>query len=149
MTPEQTLQRIEQDEQKFKAIQRLMTPVPAPVVSQEPQEFITPEPTPFEQRAAILIARGIPVAPLPPRNKVASLTDWQNLATTDVTKLAALNPDHDGNTAAVARAEIGGYCFFEVDAPNFHLEIEKQTGQKFPETFLVSSTPGKGRGHFY
>jgi hypothetical protein len=106
-------------------------------------------PTAFEQRAAVLIRHNIPVAPLPPRTKVANTKSWQKLATTDLAKLAAMNPDPDGNTAAVARAEIGGYCFFEVDRQNFHEEIEKQTGEKFPETLLVSSQPGKGRGHFY
>jgi hypothetical protein len=108
-----------------------------------------PELTQFEQRAQILIERGIPVAPLPPRTKAANTISWQTLATTDISKLMQLNPNPDGNTAAVARAEIGGFCFFEVDRANFHTEIEKQTGQKFPETFLVASAPGKGRGHFY
>jgi hypothetical protein len=108
-----------------------------------------PEQTPFERRAAILIARGIPVAPLPPRTKIAALKNWESLATSDAEKLANLNPDRDGNTAAVAHAEIGGFCFFEVDRPNFHEQIQKQTGHNFPETFVVSSSPGKGRGHFY
>jgi hypothetical protein len=106
-------------------------------------------PTPFMQRASTLLEHKIPVAPLPPRTKVAELDNWQDLATADQAKLNQLNPDPDGNTAAVARAEVGGFCFFEVDAPNFHKLIEEQTGQKFPETLVVSSSPGKGRGHFY
>jgi hypothetical protein len=109
----------------------------------------TREQTPFERRAAILTARGIPVAPLPPRTKIAALKNWEVLATSDAGSLSALNPDPDGNTAAVARAEIGGFCFFEVDKPNFHKQIEQETRQKFPTTFIVSSSPGKGRGHFY
>jgi hypothetical protein len=106
-------------------------------------------PTPFMRRASILIERGIPVAPLPPRTKAANTNSWQTLATADPAKLMQLNAEPDGNTAAVARAEAGGFCFFEVDAENYHVQIEQQTGKKFPETFLVSSTPGKGRGHFY
>jgi hypothetical protein len=101
------------------------------------------------QRASILLEHSIPVAPLPPRTKAANTNSWQTLATTDLAKLQQLNPDPDGNTAAVARAESGGFCFFEVDAPDFHKVVEKQTGQKFPETLMVSSSPGNGRGHFY
>jgi|SRR5579872_3954111 len=106
--------------------------------------------TPFEQRAQILMARNIPVAPLPPMMKFAPPKEWEKLATTDTVKLAAMNPHPDGNTAAVARAEVGGTCFFEIDKPNFHTTIQEQTGQKFPETLMVSSSgAGKGRGHIY
>ncbi len=109
-----------------------------------------PTKTPFEDRACILVKLGIPVAPVQPREKACKLPGWETLATTDLGRIKQWSRENpDFNTAAVARAEIGGFCFFEVDAPNFHLEIEKQTGQKFPETFMVSSTPGKGKGHFY
>ena len=119
----------------------------------EPGKFEKPKgeiQTAFDRRASILIERGIPLAPLPPMKKFAPPEAWEKLATTDTTKLAAMNPHPDGNTAAVARAEVGGFCFFEVDRPNVHNEIEKQTGQKFPDTLIVNSSgPGKGRGHFY
>lgn len=105
--------------------------------------------TPFITRASFLLARNIPVAPLPPKQKFPPPKEWEKLATTDSTKLMAMNPSPDGNTAAVARAELGGFCFFEVDRPNFHKTIQEQAGQKFPETLRVSSSPGKGRGHLY
>jgi hypothetical protein len=63
--------------------------------------------------------------------------------------LFQLHPNADANTAAVARADDGGFCFFEVDRANYHSVIEKMTGHKFPDTFCVSSRPGQGRGHFY
>jgi len=121
--------------------------VVAPAAVAEPDA--APEVTAFMRRASILIERGIPVAPLPPNRKMAPPSNWEKIATTDLTALAAMNPHADGNTAAVARAEFGGFCFFEVDRPNFHLTIQEQTGKKFPETLLISSSPGKGRGHFY
>jgi hypothetical protein len=103
----------------------------------------------FQTRAEFLIIRGIPVAPVRPRSKVAMLNNWEELATTDPQQLFSFRYDVDSNTAAIARLKVGAVCFFEVDKENFHLEIERQTGQKFPETLLVSSTPGKGRGNFY
>ncbi len=107
-------------------------------------------PTPFADRASILVKLGIPVAPVQPREKACKLPGWEQKATTDVETIRQWGQENpDFNTAAVARAELGGFCFFEVDAANFHLEMEKQTGHKFPETFTVSSTPGRGKGHFY
>ena len=119
--------------------------------TQEPETpaITKPEQTPFMRRASILIERGIPVAPLPPLQKFAPPKEWEKLATTDIAKLAAMNPHADGNTAAVARAEIGGFCFFEVDKSNFHTTIQDQTGHNFPDTLMVSSSPGNGRGHIY
>jgi Bifunctional DNA primase/polymerase, N-terminal/Primase C terminal 1 (PriCT-1) len=106
--------------------------------------------TPFEDRAQILTARGIPVAPVQPKDKVCKLLGWEKLATTNLETVKVWGQGSpDGNTAAVARAESDGFCFFEVDQPNFHEVIQKQTGQKFPETFVVSSSPGRGKGHFY
>lgn len=107
--------------------------------------------TPFETRAQILVARGIPVAPIPAGTKAAKLSNWENLATTDLAKITewGSNGYANGNTAAVAKAQPGGTFFLEIDKRNFHLDIEKQTGQKFPDAFKVSSRPGEGRGHLY
>jgi hypothetical protein len=105
--------------------------------------------TPFQQRAQILLQRNIPTFPLPPRTKAAKLQNWETLATIDHTILAALNPDPDANTAAVAYAQPGGTFFLEIDISGYAKIIEEQTGKKLPATFAVSSRKGEGRGHFY
>lgn len=107
--------------------------------------------TSFEDRALQLTIRGIPVAPIPARTKGSDLKNWENLATTDQSVISewAKGKYADGNTAAVAKAQPGGTFFLEIDKPNFHKEIQEQTGQTLPQTFMVSSRPGEGRGHLY
>src|SRR5882762_518183 len=102
----------------------------------------------FEQLAQPLIAKNVPVIPLRPKTKIAFLTGWESLATTDREQIAQWGQDYsNANIASVAKATLEGVWFFEVDRPNFQNEIEKQTGHKMPETFIVRSSPG--RGHFY
>src|SRR6267378_1703043 len=102
----------------------------------------------FEQLAQPLIAKNVPVIPLRPKTKIAFLTGWESLATTDREQIAQWGQDYsNANIASVAKATLEGVWFFEVDRPNFQNEIEKQTGHKMPETFMVRSSPG--RGHFY
>jgi Bifunctional DNA primase/polymerase, N-terminal len=106
--------------------------------------------TTFTERAQPLISKGIPVIIVPPRKKGAVLDGWQHKATTDLRQVITWNVENpDYNVACVAQAKAGGFLFFEVDQQNFHTVIEQQTGKKFPETFLVASTPGSGKGHFY
>jgi Bifunctional DNA primase/polymerase, N-terminal len=108
------------------------------------------DPSPFERNAMALAARGLPVIPLRPMTKVASLTDWPELATTDKKTIQEWGETYpEANVACVAKLEPRGFWFFEVDAPNFHQEIQKQTGQKMPLTMAVTSRKGEGRGHFY
>lgn len=102
----------------------------------------------FKQIAEPLVARNVPVIPLRPRTKIAFLSNWTELATTDQGKIEEWDAEYaDANGACVAFAKPGGTWFFEVDKPGFHKTIEKETGEKFPETFMVRSSPG--RGHFY
>src|SRR5271169_814345 len=106
--------------------------------------------TEFEKRAAILIERGIPTIPVPPKEKGARLANWQELATTNLQVLLGLNHEADSNTAAVAKAVPGGFCFFEIDRPGYREVIQQEMGQKFPTTFCVASSgKGSGRGHLY
>lgn len=110
----------------------------------------TPRTTPFEDRALPLIARGIPVVWVPPRTKAAILPNWQEAASTDPVQIKQWGQENpDANTASVAKAQLGGVFFLEIDKPGFHGVIEEQTGKKIPKTFAVSSRPGQGRGHFY
>jgi bifunctional DNA primase/polymerase-like protein len=118
-------------------------PVPETVPEPEPRKR---QPSPFELRAMPMIERGIPVIPLTPRTKIAFQTNWTALATTDPGKVAEIGREFpDANAACVAQAMPGGKWFFEVDNPDILGMIEKTA--KIPETFTVSSSPGKA--HFY
>lgn len=102
----------------------------------------------FKEIAEPLVARGVPVIPLRPKTKIAFLTGWETLATTDQDKIEQWDQDYiDANGACVAYARPDGTWFLEIDKEGFAAEIEQQTGQKIPATFMVRSSPG--RGHFY
>jgi hypothetical protein len=102
----------------------------------------------FKEIAEPLVARGVPIIPLRPKTKIAFLTAWETLATTDPIKVEQWDQDFVGaNGACVAYARPDGVWFLEIDRPGFQDEIEVQTGQKIPTTFMVRSSPG--RGHFY
>jgi hypothetical protein len=111
-------------------------------------EPATVELTEFERRALPLIERNVPVIPLLPRQKKAVLDSWNTKATTDPTQIAQWGKQTpDANVASVAKAVTGGVWFFDADRDGLVQQIEQQTGQKFPSTFMVRSRPGKG--HFY
>src|SRR5208337_1913092 len=102
----------------------------------------------FRDIAEPLVKMGIPVTPVRPGTKKAFLPDFPTTATTDIAQIEEWNklyPDH--NAACVARAEIGGVWFFEVDSPDVIPRLQKETGQTMPPTFKVRSRPG--RCHFY
>lgn len=102
----------------------------------------------FKDIAEPLITKNVPVIPLRPKTKVAFLQNWQDAATTDRVQVEKWDEEFPGaNGACVAHATPGGVWFFEVDRPGVVEDIEKQTGQKMPATFMVRSSPG--RGHFY
>jgi hypothetical protein len=123
----------------------MQQPEPVPETGPEPEPRKR-EPSPFELRAIPMIERGIPVIPLAPRTKIAFQTNWTALATTDPGKVAEIGTEFpDANAACVAQAVIGGKWFFEVDNPEVLGMIEETV--KIPETFTVSSSPGKA--HFY
>jgi hypothetical protein len=117
----------------------------------EQEKFDKPESeirTDFENRALPLIARGVPVVWIPARTKAARLSGWQQLASTDTAQIkewARTNPD--ANVASVAKAQPGGVWFLDADRAGLAQQIEQQTGQKFPNTFMVRSQ--KGKGHYY
>ena len=102
----------------------------------------------FLDIALALANRQVPVVPLRARSKIAFLENWQDLATCDqdqIAKWAEAYPD--SNCAAVAKAELGGVWFWEVDGPDAVKRFENETGVKLPKTFRVRSRPG--RGHYY
>lgn len=99
----------------------------------------------FKEIALPLVARGIPVIPIPPRQKGAILKNWQNLATTDLKQIEAWhqeNPEY--NVGSVAK--LTGFWMLDCDVPDLKQIIEKDTTKVFPQTFSVSSQKGL---HFY
>jgi hypothetical protein len=102
----------------------------------------------FKDIAEPLARLGVPITPVRPGTKKAFLTDFPTTATTDLNQIDAWNKLYsDCGAACVARAEVGGVWFFEVDSPDVIPRLERQTGQTMPNTFKVRSRPG--RGHFY
>jgi hypothetical protein len=89
--------------------------------------------------------RGIPVIPLPPREKGAKLTDWPSLATTDKEQLTIwLNENPSYNAGAVAKPD--GVWILDCDDPTVPAQIEADTGRKIPRTFTVKASKAP---HFY
>jgi hypothetical protein len=104
--------------------------------------------TQFERRALPLIERNVPVIPLLPGQKKAVLTSWETKATTNRAQVAQWGQQTpDANVASVAKAEHGGVWFFDADRAGLVNQIEKTTGHKIPDTFMVRSRPGSG--HYY
>lgn len=102
----------------------------------------------FKQIAEPLITKNVPVIPLRPKTKVAFLSNWNDIATTNQTQVDKWDEEFpEANGACVAHAVPDGVWFFEVDRPDILDKIQKETGQRMPDTFMVRSSPG--RGHFY
>ena len=99
----------------------------------------------FRDIALALAKKGIPVIPIPPRQKGAKRPNWPELASTDqgqIEKWDEENPHY--NVGAVAKLD--GYWMLDCDVPDLPKTIEKETGQVFPQTFSVTSNKGL---HFY
>jgi hypothetical protein len=103
-------------------------------------------PITFKEIAGAMIKRGIPVIPVPPREKGTCLKNWPARATTDPKQIAKWNRENPAyNCGAVAKPN--GNWILDCDDPELPTRIEVETGHKIPETFTVKS--GKGRPHFY
>lgn len=92
-----------------------------------------------------LVARRIPVIPIPPLQKGAILKGWPNLATTELEQIEKWNEENPHFNAG-AVAELNGFLMLDCDVPDLQRKIEKSTGHVFPQTFSVKSTKGL---HFY
>lgn len=100
----------------------------------------------FKEIAEPLVSRGVPVIPLRPKTKIAFLADWPEAATTDLKQVEEWDTEYvDANGACVAKSD--GVWFLEIDKDGYAKQIEAETGQLLPQTFMVRSSPG--RGHFY
>jgi putative DNA primase/helicase len=99
----------------------------------------------FKEIAMPLVARGIPVIPIPPRQKGAALKGWQNLATTELEQIEKWNEENPQYNAGVV-AKLNGFWMLDCDVPDLPQTIEKETAKIFPQTFSVRSNKGL---HFY
>jgi hypothetical protein len=110
------------------------------------KEVSTPTPAvSFKENAMPLVARGIPVIPIPPGKKGAVLQGWQNLASTEPEQIDKWNEENPQyNVGAVAK--LNGLWMLDCDVPDLPQTIENETGKFFPQTFSVKSNKGL---HFY
>lgn len=100
----------------------------------------------FADSVKLLVNKfGIPVIPIPPKEKGTKLKDWPSRATIAHDQLLAwykTNPNF--NTGAVATPE--GICILDADDPLLREKYQADTGLVFPETFTVKSSKGF---HYY
>ena len=126
----------------------LAAPVEAPATTPAPLTAVDPRFATPLAGALTLAAMGIPQIPVSKGLKKTFLKDWPNLATTDAARIerwAEENPDC--NFASVAKSEIGGFWFLELDEKDLAKRIAGEAGQPLPNTLLVRSR--QGRGHLY
>ena len=91
----------------------------------------------FYKAAVECYKRGIPVIPIPAKEKGTKLKDWQNLASTDPDQLGKwkkANPQ--GNAGAVCKSD--GICVVDWDEPALIATLP----QPLPATFTVKSSKG-------
>lgn len=101
----------------------------------------------FKDLALPLARRGIAVIPVNPFSKDCYLSGGEERGTTSssqIVKWDAENPDYNVGCLGTA----GGITVLDCDVPGLMTRIEKETGQKFPQTFTVKSG-GKGCAHIY
>lgn len=99
----------------------------------------------FKQAARELMRRGIPVIPIPPREKGCRLANWTELATTDKNQLTDwLNENPAYNAGAVALPD--GFCMLDADRADLRDLINLESGRDLPRTFTVKSSKGH---HYY
>jgi hypothetical protein len=99
----------------------------------------------FAARAATVTKYGIPVIPINPREKKATLDKWQILATTDAAQIAKWNKENpDYNCGAVGRK--GEFLILDADRfIGLSEQIERETGHQLDsiDTLMVKSSEGK------
>ena len=103
--------------------------------------------SPFGQGVNLLVNTfGIPVIPIPPKQKGTILKDWPNKATTDrqqLIKWYKKNPNF--NIGAVATND--GVCILDDDDGLVKERYQAATGNPFPVTFSVKTSGD--RFHYY
>ena len=126
----------------------LAAPVEAPATTPAPLTAVDPRFATPLAGALTLAAMGIPQIPVSKGLKKTFLKDWPNLATTDAARIKRWAEETPGcNFASVAKAEIGGFWFLELDENGLAKRIADEGKHPLPNTLLVRSR--QGRGHLY
>src|SRR5438067_3468615 len=115
----------------------------APIDSAIPSTTLEFDPASISFRLATqeLLKRGIPVIPIPPKQKGCQLKDWPALATNDPAVIDAWKKNGlNQNAGAVAKPE--GFCIVDWD----DLSLIEQLPQALPKTLTVKSAKGL---HYY
>src|SRR5258708_6643025 len=108
--------------------------------------------TPLQQRAKLLLDRGIPVLLVREGQKDAFEFRFQANPIINFDDPRLHNPQYANcNTGALAQAKIGGIWVFEIDDPSVLEKIKEDTGHGLNEapTFVINSRDGENRWHFY
>ena len=114
--------------------------------TQTAQQAVTYKPPKtFAERARPLLDRGIPVIPVAPHGKNATLKDWN---TADFGWRDALAWDQEANVGCVTA---NGFCYLDDDKGNLHEVVEKETGvvlkrDGYTMTYTVQTAKGF---HYY
>jgi len=98
--------------------------------------------------ALILAGLGLKIIPVAPRDKNPILFRWQELATSDIPTICDWFLRNDQiNFGVVGHPD--SLCILDCDNPELLERIERETGEKFPDTFMVdSSKPGRWHAYF-
>src|SRR5438132_13260957 len=115
----------------------------APIESAIPSTTLEFDPTSISFRLATqeLLKRGIPVIPIPAKQKGCRLKDWPTLATTDPAVIEQWRKNGlNQNAGAVAKPH--GFCIVDWD----DLSLIEQLPQDLPKTLTVKSAKGL---HYY
>jgi hypothetical protein len=95
----------------------------------------------FYEIALEMVARGIPVVPIPAKQKGPKLFNWPERASMDLDQLKRWN-DADPNQNCGCVATDQGVWILDLDDPTLLTRIEHETGQSLPKSLWVQS--GKG-----
>jgi hypothetical protein len=101
----------------------------------------------FYDRAVPMVERGWSVIRLGEKSKIASDAKWQELATTDLDQVDKWDTESMRANCGLVATPDGNWAL-DFDDLSVISQIEKETGQKMPTTFVVQSSPNKAHYHF-
>lgn len=100
-------------------------------------------PLPFGKIAAKMVRMGIPVVPITPGTKRPSIRDWQYGSSTSPNQLMEWLVWYGKESGVGCVATPDGFWFLDADNPDLWDIIERETGQKLPQTYTVASRKGQ------
>ena len=106
----------------------------------------------FLTLATAAINRDFAVTPVDPNGKGGVFWAQYKHPATNLSEVTQLSKDFPHcNVGVVSRRGIGNFCFLDIDGEGVTEQIERETGHRMPETFVVQSQPrGKPwKRHFY